>query len=193
MKYRKDKYGNSLSILGFGCMRLPLTPEGAIDEPRAAKMLDRAYKAGVNYFDTAYFYHNRTSEEFVGRALKAYPRDSFYLATKYFIGAAEDYKACFEEQLANLQTDQKLDFMRRGLESALNQIRRENLTQIEEIRTTVDKKLQDTLDKKLSDSFAQVSQQLEHLQELWPASTTERRPLLPDLFTQWCCFSYISS
>ena len=68
-----------------------------------------------------------------------------------------------DQNAANLQTDQKLDFMRRGLESALNQIRRENLTQIEEIRTTVDKKLQDTLDKKLSDSFAQVSQQLEQV------------------------------
>ncbi len=64
---------------------------------------------------------------------------------------------------ANLQTDQKLDFMRRGLESALTQIRRENLTQIQEIRTTVDQKLQDTLDKKLSDSFAQVSLQLEQV------------------------------
>ncbi|MBQ2650339.1 MAG: DNA recombination protein RmuC [Clostridia bacterium] len=64
---------------------------------------------------------------------------------------------------ANLQTDQKLDFMRRGLESALTQIRRENLTQIQEIRTTVDEKLQDMLEKKLSDSFAQVSQQLEQV------------------------------
>lgn len=64
---------------------------------------------------------------------------------------------------ANLQTDQKLDFMRRGLESALTQIRRENLSQIQEIRTTVDEKLQDMLEKKLSDSFAQVSQQLEQV------------------------------
>ena len=64
---------------------------------------------------------------------------------------------------ANLQTDQKLDFMRRGLESALTQIRRENLTQIQEIRTTVDEKLQDMLEKKLSDSFSQVSQQLEQV------------------------------
>ena len=45
-------------------------------------MLVTAYKAGVIFFDTAYFYHNRTSEEFVGRMLKKYPRDSFYLATK---------------------------------------------------------------------------------------------------------------
>jgi len=64
---------------------------------------------------------------------------------------------------ANLQVDQKLDFLRRGLESALTQIRRENLSQIQEIRTTVDEKLQDTLEKKLSDSFAQVSHQLEQV------------------------------
>ncbi len=68
-----------------------------------------------------------------------------------------------DQTSANLQTDQKLDFMRRGLESALTQIRRENLTQIQEIRTTVDEKLQDMLEKKLSDSFAQVSQQLEQV------------------------------
>ena len=64
---------------------------------------------------------------------------------------------------ANLQVDQKLDFLRRGLESALTQIRRENLSQIQEIRTTVDEKLQDTLEKKLSDSFMQVSHQLEQV------------------------------
>ena len=64
---------------------------------------------------------------------------------------------------ANLQVDHKLDFLRRGLESALTQIRRENLSQIQEIRTTVDEKLQDTLEKKLSDSFMQVSHQLEQV------------------------------
>ena len=76
-----DKLGAKVSRLGFGCMRFPLTEDGKIDEKRAETMLDTAYKAGVNYFDTAYFYHNRTSEEFVGRMLKKYPRDSFYLAT----------------------------------------------------------------------------------------------------------------
>jgi len=71
-----DKLGAKVSRLGFGCMRFPVTEEGKIDEKRAEVMLDTAYKAGVNYFDTAYFYHNRTSEEFVGRMLKKYPRDS---------------------------------------------------------------------------------------------------------------------
>lgn len=64
---------------------------------------------------------------------------------------------------ANLQTDQKLDFIRRGMENALTQIRRENAAQIGEIRATVDEKLQDVLEKKLNDSFAQVSLQLEQV------------------------------
>ena len=65
-----DKLGVRVSRLGFGCMRFPTTPEGGIDEPRALKMIDTAYKAGVNYFDTAYFYHGKKSEEFTGRATK---------------------------------------------------------------------------------------------------------------------------
>ena len=93
------------SRLGFGCMRFPLTPEGAIDEPRAAAMLDTAYRAGVNYFDTAYFYHDHKSEAFVGRALKAYPRDSFYLATKLplaVIHSLDEARQIFEGQLATM-------------------------------------------------------------------------------------------
>ena len=103
-----DKLGVKVSRLGFGCMRFPTTPEGTIDEPRAAAMLDTAYKAGVNYYDTAYFYHNRTSEEFVGRALKAYPRDSFYLATKLplsMINTLEEAKEIFEGQFKNMQVE----------------------------------------------------------------------------------------
>ena len=109
MEYvQMEKLGVKVSRLGFGCMRLPLTPEGGIDEPRAAKMLDRAYKAGVNYFDTAYFYHNRTSEAFVGRALKAYPRDSFYLATKLPLSILESRahaEEVFEGQFKTMQVE----------------------------------------------------------------------------------------
>ncbi|MEE0297969.1 MAG: aldo/keto reductase, partial [Christensenellales bacterium] len=83
MQYNElEKLGERVSRLGFGCMRFPTTPEGGIDEPRAEAMLDSAYRAGVNYFDTAYFYHQHTSEAFVGRMMKKYPRDSFRLATK---------------------------------------------------------------------------------------------------------------
>ena len=63
-----------LSQLGFGTMRLPLREDKSIDEELAAAMTDAAIRQGVNYFDTAYFYHNHTSEAFLGRALKRYPR-----------------------------------------------------------------------------------------------------------------------
>ncbi|MEA4921352.1 MAG: DNA recombination protein RmuC [Clostridiaceae bacterium] len=62
-----------------------------------------------------------------------------------------------------MQSDQKLDLFRRGIENALTQMRRENAVQLDAIRGTVDEKLQDTLDKKLSESFAQVSQRLEQV------------------------------
>ena len=103
-----EKLDARVSRLGFGCMRFPTTPEGKIDEPRAAAMLDMAFKAGVNYFDTAYFYHQHTSEEFVGRALKAYPRESFYLATKLplsEIQTLEDAKRIFDGQFATMQVE----------------------------------------------------------------------------------------
>jgi predicted aldo/keto reductase-like oxidoreductase len=64
-------------------MRLPKTGNGEeIDEPKARELIDYAYKQGVNYFDTAYRYHDGASESFIGKALKQYPRDSWYLATK---------------------------------------------------------------------------------------------------------------
>ena len=73
-----------LSSLGFGLMRLPETePNGPIDEKRATEMVDYAYEHGVNYFDTAYFYHAGESQKFIGKALSRYPRDSFYLANKF--------------------------------------------------------------------------------------------------------------
>ena len=109
MQYNNlEKLGERVSRLGFGCMRFPTTPEGKIDEPRAEAMLDSAYRAGVNYFDTAYFYHQHTSEAFVGRAMKKYPRESFHLATKMpmsIVTSLEQGKEIFEGQLATLQTD----------------------------------------------------------------------------------------
>ncbi len=107
-----DKLGVRVSRLGFGCMRFPTLAEGGIDEPRAAAMIDTAYKAGVNYFDTAYFYHDKQSETFTGRTLKAYPRESFFLATKLpmsMIKSLDQAKEIFDEQFRNLQVD-KIDF-----------------------------------------------------------------------------------
>ena len=109
MNYRQfGNTGENISALGFGCMRFPTTPEGGIDEPRAEAMLDSAYRAGVNYFDTAYFYHQHTSEAFVGRMMKKYPRDSFRLATKMpmsIVTSLDQAKEIFEGQLAALQTE----------------------------------------------------------------------------------------
>ena len=109
MEYSKfEKLGISTSLLGFGCMRLPQTPDGKIDEPEAEKMLDTAIKAGVTYIDTAYPYHNGDSEPFVGKVLKKYDRDSFYLATKlpiWKLEKKEDVKRIFDEQLERLAVD----------------------------------------------------------------------------------------
>ena len=113
MEKRKfEKLGIETSLLGFGCMRFPATPDGKIDEPRAEKLLDRAIAAGVNYIDTAYPYHNGDSEPFVGKVLQKYDRNSFYLATKlpvWAIESVDDAKRIFAEQLERLRTDH-IDF-----------------------------------------------------------------------------------
>ena len=112
MIYRDFK-GIKLSLLGMGNMRLPSVEgkrgEFPIDYPQAHRMIDLAMKNGVNYFDTAYVYQNGDSERCVGQAMKRYPRDSFYLATKFNYRANPDYRAVFKEQLERLQTD-RIDF-----------------------------------------------------------------------------------
>jgi len=72
-----------LPLLGFGTMRLPLNADGSIDEAQLTDITRYAMAHGVNYFDTAYPYHNGDSERVMGRVLNEYPRDSYYLATKY--------------------------------------------------------------------------------------------------------------
>lgn len=106
-KRKIEKLGVDASLLGFGCMRFP-TKDGKIDEERAEKMLDKAYEAGVNYFDTAWPYHGGTSEPFVGRVMKKYPRESFMFATKlppWEIKTLEDAERIFKTQLEHLQSD----------------------------------------------------------------------------------------
>ncbi len=108
MQTKREMAGYSCSLLGFGTMRFPTNPDGTIHEAEAERMLDRAYAAGVNYYDTAYPYHSGASEPFVGRVLKKYPRDSYYLATKlpmWAIHTREEAAAKFEEQLERLGTD----------------------------------------------------------------------------------------
>ena len=91
-----------LSRLGFGLMRLPLMPDGTIDEAQAEEMVAYAMSNGVNYFDTAWPYHSGESERVIGRILSKYDRGSFYLADKYpghQISSKYDPAALFEKQL----------------------------------------------------------------------------------------------
>ncbi len=107
MIYNEFK-GKKISALGFGMMRLPCLESGAIDEAATEQMIDEAIKAGVNYFDTAYPYHGGTSEIVAGQLLSKYPRESYYLATKYpGHQTAESYNPAeiFEEQLKKCRTE----------------------------------------------------------------------------------------
>jgi uncharacterized protein len=119
--YRKlGKTGKKVSILGFGCMRLPIIDGNPrnINEPLATEMLHYAIDHGVNYIDTAYPYHGTVateggmSEIFVGNTLKDGYRDEVYLSTKlpsWLIHKKEDLNYYLDEQLRRLQTD-RIDF-----------------------------------------------------------------------------------
>jgi len=104
-----------ISKLGMGNMRLPSLKgpdqkgEAPLDYSDSAKMIEEAMKGGVNYYDTAYVYQDGDSERCVGEAMKKFPRDSFYVATKFNYMANPDYKAVFAEQLKRLQMD-RIDF-----------------------------------------------------------------------------------
>lgn len=109
MEYRMmENINEKVSLLGFGCMRFPTNADGSINEAEAFDMIDKAYQAGVNYYDTAYPYHNGDSENMTGRALARYPRDSYYLATKLPIWAVktiDDVERIFKEQLERLNME----------------------------------------------------------------------------------------
>ena len=81
----KDFKGIRLSALGLGCMRLPVMEgdDSRIDEQAVFEMVDYAMEHGINYYDTAWGYHNGNSEIVIGKALKRHERDSFYLASKF--------------------------------------------------------------------------------------------------------------
>ena len=100
----KEFQNLKLSALGMGAMRLPVLEgdDSQIDEAAAAQMVDLAMKSGVNYYDTAWGYHSGNSERVMGRILKNYPRDSFYLATKfpgYDLSNMDKAEEIFEKQL----------------------------------------------------------------------------------------------
>jgi len=120
MRYRAlGQTGVDVSALGFGCMRLPtLGAPDKIDEAASERLLREAVEQGVNYVDTAWFYHAPAfgqagqSEPFVGRALSGGWRDRVQLATKLpqqIIRAREDMERFLVRQLERLQTDH-IDF-----------------------------------------------------------------------------------
>lgn len=106
MQYRSDKYGNKISVLGYGCMRFS-QKAGVIDIDKTEKEIMAAYHAGVNYFDTAYIYGG--SEQALGKILERNKiRENISIATKlphYLLKTVESAEKCFREQLSRLRTD----------------------------------------------------------------------------------------
>ena len=106
MQYRKDRYGRELSVLGYGCMRF--TKKGnALDLDKAEKEIMSAYRAGVNYYDTAYIYPG--SEELLGTVLERNGiREKVKIATKlpqYMMRNMNSVEKTFREELERLRTD----------------------------------------------------------------------------------------
>ena len=100
----KDFHGLKLSALGLGAMRLPTIDgdDARIDIEMARQMVAYAMEHGINYYDTAWGYHGGESEKVIGKILSAYPRDSYYLATKfpgYDVANLEHVAEVFERQL----------------------------------------------------------------------------------------------
>lgn len=109
------KFKNTeVSRLGLGTMRLPCkTPlkreaNPLIDYTKSQQLVDMAYQNGVNYFDTAYMYHQGKSEKFIGTALKKYPRDTYFLADKlpiWLCKSPKDMQKIFDKQLERTGID----------------------------------------------------------------------------------------
>ncbi len=106
MQYRTDKYGNQISVLGYGCMRFTKTA-GAIDMDKAEAELMAAYEKGINYYDTAYIYGG--SEAALGKIFeKNGIREKINIATKlphYLMHSMDAIEKCFQEELSRLRTD----------------------------------------------------------------------------------------
>ena len=122
MQYRKmPMTGDALSILGFGCMRLPMK-DSRIDEPRAIRQIRSAIDQGVNYLDTAWPYHAGQSEPLVGQALRDGYRERVRVATKlpsWMIKTRADMDRYLSAQLDRLQTDRIDYYLLHTLDGAL--------------------------------------------------------------------------
>jgi len=108
MLQRVLKDGTEVSVLGFGTMRLPVDDNKVIEQDRVQAMTDMAFEGGINYFDTAYPYHDEKSEASIGTALKKYDRDSFLLADKlpvWLVEKQEDLETLFNTQLERTGAD----------------------------------------------------------------------------------------
>ena len=90
------KTGETVSRLGFGCMRLPLLADGKVDRETVEKMFELALDNGVNYFDTAFNYLNQQSEVIVGDVLSKYDRSRYYVTTKLPLIMLHSYEECKE-------------------------------------------------------------------------------------------------
>ena len=109
MIYR-DFQDLKLSALGMGAMRLPVVDgdESKIDEAASFAMVDEAMNSGINYYDTAWGYHSGNSELVMGKALSRFPREKFYLASKfpgYDLSNMPKVKEIFEKQLEKCQVE----------------------------------------------------------------------------------------
>ena len=102
-----EKFGVEIPLLAFGCMRFP-TKDNKIDFDASREMIHYAMANGLNYFDTAYPYHNGESETFLGKVLPEFPRESYFLTSKLPIWLIEnegDAEKYFNEQLEKCQTE----------------------------------------------------------------------------------------
>ncbi|MBR6461815.1 aldo/keto reductase [bacterium] len=110
MTYREfPGIGAKVSLLGYGLMRMPKVGGGPeIDKGKGFALIDEAMKGGINYYDTAWFYHDGLSETFAGEALSRYPRDSYNLASKLpmrLLESGEQAEEIFNKQLEKCKVD----------------------------------------------------------------------------------------